>query len=190
MGGAGSGGTRPPNPTTPSPHHHGRGGKGTGRPKVPGLFPALGHEAPNPLPHRPTGREKPYHILLRREWRQVSRHLLRRQRTRPAACLGESAAGSLQSTSMASLRECLDSVGKSIRQEEHPSERASIYLAVLHLSERASVRKSIRLKQHPSGRASIYLKGHPSIWRCCNPHRWPVLIAARTLVGTVMLASR
>ena len=70
MGGAGPGGTRPPNPTPP---HHGRGGKEAGRPR--------GTQPPFP----PTNREgKPYHILLSREWRP-SRHLLCRQRTRHAA---------------------------------------------------------------------------------------------------------
>ena len=50
----------PPLPTTTE-----GGARGPGA-QVPGLFPALGHEAPNPNSHRPTGREKPYHILLSR----------------------------------------------------------------------------------------------------------------------------
>ena len=64
------------------PHPPRKGGAKRPGAGVPGLFPALGHEAPNPnSPDQPGGKNPT--ILLSRVGRQGSRHLLSRQRTRP-----------------------------------------------------------------------------------------------------------
>ena len=65
----------------PYPTHHGRGGEETGRRSAGAVSSPRARGAQSQLP-RPTGREKPYH-LLSRVGRLRSRHPLSRQRTRP-----------------------------------------------------------------------------------------------------------
>ena len=60
----------------PYPTHHGRGGAKRPGAGVPGLFPALGHEAPSPNSPDQPGGKNPTIACSAGQWRLVSRHLL------------------------------------------------------------------------------------------------------------------